>query len=50
MTLKLSLIALRDQLVCGLRNKAIQKRLLTEADLDLKQALEISKAMEAATK
>ena len=42
--------ALRDQLVCGLRSEAIQKRLLTEADLDLKKALEISKAMEAATR
>ena len=42
--------ALRDQLVCGLKSKAIQKRLLTEADLDLKKALEISQAMEAATK
>ena len=42
--------ALRDQLVCGLRSEAIQKRLLTVADLDLKKALEISKTMEAATK
>ena len=42
--------ALRDQLVCGLRSEAIQKRLLTEAELDLKKALEISQAMEAATK
>ena len=42
--------ALRDQLVCGLESEAIQKCLLTEADLDLKKALEISQAMEAATK
>ena len=42
--------ALRDQLVCGLRSEAIQKRLLTEAELDLKRTLEISQAMEAATK
>ena len=42
--------ALRDQLVCGLRSEAIQKHLLTEAQLDLKKALEISQAMEAATK
>ena len=42
--------ALRDQLVCGLRSEAIQKRLLTEADLDLKKAFEISQAMEAATR
>ena len=42
--------ALRDQLVCGIRSEAIQKRLLTDADLDLKKALEISKTMEAATR
>ena len=44
--------ALRDQLVhvCGLRSEAIQKCLLTEAELDLKRTLEISQAMEAATK
>ena len=42
--------ALRDQLVCGLRSEAIQKRLLTEAELDLKKALKISQAMEAATR
>ena len=41
---------LRDQLVCGLRSEAIQKYLLTEADLDLKKAFEISQAMEAATR
>lgn len=40
----------RDQLVRGLKSEAIQKHLLTEADLDLKKALEISQAMEAATK
>ena len=34
--------ALRDQLVCNLKSEAIQKCLLTEAELDLKKALEIS--------
>jgi len=33
---------LRDQLVCGLRSETIQKCLLTETELDLKKALEIS--------
>jgi len=42
--------ALRSQLVCSLRSKAIQKCLLAEVELDLKKALEISQAMEAATK
>ena len=40
--------ALRDRLVCGLRNSAIQKRLLSEADLDLPKALRISQSIEAA--
>ncbi|KAL6490119.1 hypothetical protein MHYP_G00004680 [Metynnis hypsauchen] len=34
--------ALHDQLVCGLRSEAIQKRLLTEAGLTLKKAIEIA--------
>ena len=34
--------ALGDCLVCGLRTSAIQKRLLSEADLDLPRALRIS--------
>ena len=42
--------ALRDQLVCGLRSEAIQKHLLTEARAGFEKALEISQAMEAATK
>ena len=32
--------ALRDRLVCGLRNAATQKRLLVEADLTLNRAVE----------
>ena len=42
--------ALRDRLVCGLRNEAIQKKLLTEADLTLIRAVELSVGMEAAEK
>lgn len=39
--------ALRDRLECGLRAKSIQKRLLAEADLTLKKALELAQDMEA---
>ena len=39
--------ALRDCLVCGLRAESIQKRLLAEADLTLKKALELAQGMEA---
>ena len=42
--------ALRDRLVCGLRNEGIQKKLLTEADLTLARALELSLGMKAAEK
>ena len=42
--------AIRDQLVCGLSSAAIQKRLLSEATLDCKKAVEIAIAMEAAAK
>ena len=38
--------ALRDRLVCGLRNVQIQKRLLSEAKLKYSKALEIAVAME----
>ena len=40
--------ALRDRLVCGLRNVQIQKRLLSEAKLKYSKALEIAVAMETA--
>ena len=40
--------AIRDRLVCGLRSKGTQKRLLAEADLNLAKALEITQSMEAA--
>ena len=40
--------ALRDKFVCGVRNNAIQKRLLTEAKLTMDSALEIATGMETA--
>ena len=40
--------ALRDRLVCGLRSEPIQRKLLTEADLTLARAQELSLGMEAA--
>ena len=42
--------ALRDRLVCGLHNEAIQKKLSTEAALTLTKAVELSVGMEAAHK
>ena len=42
--------ALRDRFVCGLRNRAIQKKLLTEKDLTWKMAVDIANAMESADK
>lgn len=41
---------IRDRLVCGLRSEAIQKRLLTEANLQLDKAIEISTSMEMAAR
>ena len=40
--------ALRDRLVCGLRDMQIQKRLLSEAKLKYSKAVEIAVAMETA--
>ena len=40
--------ALRDMLVCELKNTAAQKRLLAEAKLELNKALEIALSMEMA--
>ena len=40
--------ALRDRLVCGLRSEAIQKRLLSEAELSLTKAVTTAQSMEAA--
>ena len=42
--------ALRDRLVCGLRNVQIQKKLLTERDLTFKKAFETAQSMEMANK
>ena len=42
--------ALRDRFVCGLRNRQIQKRLLTETELTWKKALDTAIAMESAEK
>ena len=40
--------ALRDKLLCGLRNNAIQKRLLSEMKLTFHQAFQTAQAMELA--
>ena len=40
--------AIRDRIVCGLRNESIQKRLLAETELTLTKTLDIAKGMEAA--
>ena len=42
--------ALRNRLVCGLKSETIQKKLLSEADLDFDKAVKISTAMETAEK
>ena len=42
--------ALRDRFVCGLRSEAIQRKLLTEADLTFASALNTASGMEAAAK
>ena len=41
---------LRDQIVCGLRNEALQRRLLTESGLTYAKTLEICRASELAEK
>lgn len=38
--------AIRDRLVCGIRNEAIQRKLLSEEDLTLKKAFEVASGME----
>ena len=40
--------ALRDRFVCGVRNEALQRKLLTESDLTIKQAQELAQSMESA--
>ena len=39
---------LRDRLVCGIRDKRLQQRLLAEANLTFQIAMEVSQAVEAA--
>jgi len=39
---------LRDRLVCGINDEAVQRRLLAEPSLDLKRALELAQGMETA--
>ena len=41
---------LRDRLVCGIRDDAIQRRLLAESDLKFAKAFELAQSMEAAAK
>jgi hypothetical protein len=43
-------LTLRDRLVCGLRNESVQKRLLSEADLTFRRAIDIAVAMETAAR
>ena len=40
--------ALRDRFVCGLRTEGMQKRLLTEPDLNIARALEVARSIDAA--
>ena len=42
--------ALCDRLVCGLREEAMQRRLLAEPSLDLEKACELAQGMEAANR
>ena len=42
--------ALRDKLVCGLRDEGMKKKLLAEKSLDLKNVMQIAQGMEAAEK
>lgn len=41
---------LRDNLVCGLRNENMQRKLLSEVDLTFERCIELASAMEAATR
>ena len=40
--------ALRDRFVCGVRNEALPRKLLTESDLTMKRAQELAQSMESA--
>ena len=39
---------LRDQIVCGINNNQLHKRILAEPDLTFKKALELAEAQEGA--
>ena len=41
---------LHDRLICGMNDKQIQRRLLSEKDLTFETSLEITKGMESAQK
>ena len=41
---------LRDRLVCGICDNAIQKRLLSEHDLNFAKAVQLAQSMETAAK
>lgn len=41
---------LRDRLVVGIQNERIQRRLLSEGDVEFKKAFEVARAMELAAK
>ena len=42
--------ALRDRIICGLRNEATQRHLLTKGDVDLAHTIELAQGMEDAQK
>ena len=42
--------SLRDRIVCGINDPAIQKKLLSETNLDLKKTITVAVALEAATR
>ena len=42
--------ALRDRIVCGIKNESTQKRLLADPELRLAKATDVAQAMEAADK
>ena len=41
---------LRDRLVCGVNDKVVQKRLLSETDLSLDNMVKVAQAIESAAK
>lgn len=43
-------VMLRDRIVCGIEDRAIQRRLLAEPNLTFKQALDLARGLEAAAR